>query len=190
MGISDRKSRQVAEREARILAAARTIAENEGWPAVTVRRLAADIEYSQPVLYSHFENRDAIVAAVAIEGFAELAVALGDAARGARLPEKALAKVAQAYLDFASDRPALYEAMFVLTTTLHFAAADTPAALRAAFDALVAVVAPFAQDVEAATETVWAALHGMAELDRSGRVRPQARAARLRFLVRMVTAAK
>ena len=39
---------------------------------MTIRRLADEIEYSQPVLYSHFENRDAIVAAVAVEGFLEL----------------------------------------------------------------------------------------------------------------------
>lgn len=35
---------------------------------VTTRRLAEFVEYSQPVLYSHFDGRDAIVRAVAIEG--------------------------------------------------------------------------------------------------------------------------
>jgi AcrR family transcriptional regulator len=49
-----------AEREYRIVSAARIIAEREGWDAVTIRRLASEIEYSQPVLYSHFEHRDAI----------------------------------------------------------------------------------------------------------------------------------
>jgi hypothetical protein len=33
-------------------------------------------EYSQPVQYSHFDSKDAIVHAVAIEGFAERAVQL------------------------------------------------------------------------------------------------------------------
>ena len=80
MGITERKGRERAEREHRIVAAARLIAEREGWDAVTIRRLADEIEYSQPVLYSHFENRDAIVAAVAVEGFKEITAALREAA--------------------------------------------------------------------------------------------------------------
>ena len=64
------------------------IAEREGWSAVTIRRLADEIEHSQPVLYSHFENRDAIVAAVALEGFREISVALRDAASGSLSQER------------------------------------------------------------------------------------------------------
>jgi AcrR family transcriptional regulator len=80
LGIAERKGRERADREHRIVAAARVIAEREGWDAVTIRRLADEIEYSQPVLYSHFENRDAIVAAVAVEGFQEFTVVLREAA--------------------------------------------------------------------------------------------------------------
>ena len=82
MSTADRRRRERAEREQRITAAARAIAEGEGWSAVTIRRLAGEIEYSQPVLYSHFENRDAIVTAVAITGFRELTSALGQVASG------------------------------------------------------------------------------------------------------------
>jgi len=39
----------------------------EGWESVTTRRLADRIEYSQPVLYSHFDGKVAIVTAVALE---------------------------------------------------------------------------------------------------------------------------
>ncbi|MFC4083524.1 TetR family transcriptional regulator, partial [Amycolatopsis samaneae] len=72
-----RRERDRAERERRIVAAARELAEAEGWDAVTTRRLAAKIEYSQPVLYSHFSGKGAIMAAAAVEGFAELAERLG-----------------------------------------------------------------------------------------------------------------
>ncbi|MGI5269502.1 hypothetical protein ACQEUU_10150 [Nonomuraea sp. CA-218870] len=40
---------------------------------MTTRRPAERVEYSQPVLYSHFDGKDAIVSAVAVDGFAELA---------------------------------------------------------------------------------------------------------------------
>ena len=184
MSIAERKGRQRTEREHRITATARAIAEAEGWPAVTIRRLADEIEYSQPVLYSHFENRDAIVAAVAVEGFRDLTMALQQAACGSTDRRDALGSVAMAYLAFARAHPALYEAMFTLPTGLRFADADTRPELEAAFAALASVVAPSRTDVEVATETFWAALHGLAELERSGRIRPGARAERVALVVR------
>ncbi|MEX3687391.1 TetR/AcrR family transcriptional regulator [Paraburkholderia sp. BR14263] len=190
MSIAERKGRQRAERESRIVAAARLIAERDGWDAVTVRRLAEEIEYSQPVLYSHFENRDAIVSAVALEGFQELTVALREAAHGAAGQENALERVAMAYLGFAVRCPALYEAMFTLPTDLRFADAETRPELRAGFEAIASVVAPFSADVENVSETFWAALHGLAELERSGRIRPGARVERIMLVVRAVIAAR
>lgn len=185
MAIADRKGRERAERERRIVAAARVVAEREGWDAVTVRRLAEEIEYSQPVLYSHFENRDAIVAAVAVEGFQEITVALREAASGST-GRNALKNIAVAYLNFALRHPALYAAMFVLPTDLRFAEAGTRPELRAAFEALAAGVTPFCADVDVAAETFWAALHGLAELERSGRIRQSARRERIARVVRAI----
>jgi AcrR family transcriptional regulator len=186
LGIAERKGRERAEREHRIVAAARVIAEREGWDAVTIRRLADEIEYSQPVLYSHFENRDAIVAAVAVEGFQEFTVVLREAANRSTGRRNALKNVAMAYLAFALSRPALYEAMFILPTDLRFAEAGTRPELRAAFEALAAVVTPFCVDVDDVTETFWAALHGLAELERSGRIRPSMRGERIALVVRAI----
>ncbi|TWB56576.1 TetR/AcrR family transcriptional regulator [Nitrospirillum viridazoti] len=183
MGIAERKGRERAEREQRITTAARLIAESEGWNAVTIRRLAEEIEYSQPVLYSHFENRDAIVAAIAIEGFGELATALRQAAHGSASRQGALESVAMAYLAFARAHPALYEAMFTMATGLRFAETDTRPELKDAFAALAEAVGPARADVEVATETFWAALHGLADLERSGRIRQGARAARVKLVV-------
>ena len=183
MGVAERKGRERAEREHRITAAARLIAAGEGWSAVTIRRLAEVIEYSQPVLYSHFENRDAIVAAVAVEGFRELAMALEQAARGSSDGRNAMQNVAMAYLAFASEHPALYEAMFTLPTGLRFAEADTRSELRDAFAAIKNVVKVSSIDVEMATETFWAALHGLAELERSGRIRHSFRDERVALVV-------
>jgi hypothetical protein len=66
---------------------------------------------------------------------------------------------------------------------LRFAQPETRSELRAAFSALATVVAPGSVDMEVATETFWAALHGLAELERSGRVRRSARNERIAFLV-------
>ncbi|WP_031512367.1 TetR/AcrR family transcriptional regulator [Streptomyces sp. NRRL F-5123] len=88
MTIQTRRERERAERERLIVTTARELAEAEGWDAVTTRRLAAEIEYSQPVLYSHFKGKGAIMAAVAEQGFAELAATLR-AARTGSPPEAA-----------------------------------------------------------------------------------------------------
>lgn len=184
MGVAERKLRERSERERRIIDAARAIAESEGWSAVTIRRLAVEIEYSQPVLYSHFENREAIVAAVAVEGFRGLALALRQAAQISSDRQHASSKVALAYLAFAGEHPALYEAMFTMPTGLRFADADTEAELKDAFTVLAEVVTPSTNDGNLTTETFWAALHGLAELERSGRIRPGARDERVALVVR------
>lgn len=186
MGITERKDRERAEREQRIVATARGIAAREGWAAVTIRRLAKEIEYSQPVLYSHFANRHAIVGAVAVEGFQEFTAALRAAARGSAGDRNALETVALAYLEFAMSRPALYEAMFILPTDLRFAESGTRPELRAAFEAMAAVIAPFCADAAIVTETFWAAMHGLAELERSGRIRPSMRGERITRVVQAI----
>ena len=173
MTIEERRERDRAARRHLIVTTSRRIAEAEGWDAVTTRRLSAEIEYSQPVLYKHFSNMEAIAHSVAVEGFRELAESLSNARRGAAEPEDALRRIAHAYIDFAIANPAVYDAMFTRATTLHFAASDTPPELSAAFAELRAVVAAVADtaDADTATETLWAALHGLATLGRSGRLR-------------------
>ncbi|MBP1849632.1 TetR/AcrR family transcriptional regulator [Rhizobium halophytocola] len=185
MGVNERKERERAERERRIIAAARKLAEDAGWASVTIRKLAQEIEYSQPVLYAHFENRDAIIGAVALEGFAELGPALRASVRRDAAPEQAIEDVATAYLDFAFERPALYEAMFILPSGLRFARSDTPQVLRDTFGAMMTVIARFHPDAEIVTEAFWATLHGLAELERHGRIRAAFRKERVERIVEM-----
>lgn len=172
MSIQSRRERERAERERLIVTAARELAEAEGWDAVTTRRLAEKVEYSQPVLYSHFAGKDAIMAAVAVEGFAELAEELRAARSAATGALDALAAVSTTYVAFADRRPALYDAMFSRTVDLPFATPDAPAALHAGFNELTEAIGPHAGDDDPAvlTETFWAALHGLATLTRGGRL--------------------
>ena len=116
-----RRERERAQREKLIITAARELAEAEGWQAVTTRRLAERIEYSQPVLYSHFKGMDAIMAAVAVEGFADLADELRAARTAAPDTHRALAAVSAVYTAFADRHPAVYDAMFGQTVDLPFA---------------------------------------------------------------------
>ena len=183
MPTHSRRERAREERRDLILRTARDLAESEGWEAVTTRRLADAVDYSQPVLYGHFKNMDAIADAVALEGAAELAEVLRDA-RSA----DGLSGLAHAYLDYAESHPAVYEALFVRPTTLRFGGPDSPQSLIAAFGEIQAGVAPYAgDDPETLTEVFWSALHGQATLNHRTRLRPTHRNPRIDLLVAAIT---
>src|SRR6202034_1995037 len=140
MAESDARARRTAERRQQILDAARAMAEADGWTAVTSRRLADAIGYTQPVLYGHFPGGKAeIMRTVALAGFAELAAAMQGAVRG-KTGRQAVAAVADVYLGFAATHPSLYEAMFELPIDARFAQDDAEAELRSGFNALRAAV--------------------------------------------------
>ena len=184
--IAERKLRDRQARRAQIIGAARRIAEQEGWPSVTVRRLSDEISYSQPVLYSHFESREDILAAAAIEGFQELGLALQKARKRVKQGNPVEA-FATAYLAFAASAPALYEAMFSLNLNVPFGAAATPPELRFAFSQLLELFPGQGSKSEVLSELFWASLHGIAELTRTSRFPLSRHKQRVKTLVQLFT---
>ena len=160
--IAERKLRDRQARRAQIISAARRIAELDGWSNVTVRRLSDEISYSQPVLYAHFGSREGILAAVAIEGFQEIGLALEKARKRKR--GNMVESVAAAYLEFAVSSPALYEVMFSLSLSVPFDDAATPPELHFAFSQLLELFQGQSSKPEVISELFWASLHGIAEL--------------------------
>src|ERR1700677_4924356 len=181
--IAERKLRDKQARRAQIISAARQIAELEGWSNVTVRRLSDEISYSQPVLYAHFGSREGILAAVAIEGFRELGLALEKARKRKR--GSTVESVAAAYLEFAASSPALYEVMFSLSLSVPFGEAATPPELRFAFFQFLELFPGESSKAEVLSELFWASLHGVAELSRTRRFPPSRQKERVRTLVEL-----
>jgi AcrR family transcriptional regulator len=164
-------------RRDRILRATRELAESEGWDAVTMRRLAGELGGTQPVLYTAFASRQALIDAVVLAGFDDLADALE------ATDTSSLARM-RAYLDFAAAHPRIYEAMFSLPSGLPFASNDNPHQLGRAFSGIRAAF-PDADGTRA--EIAWSALHGLATLQAAGRLRPSESQARLELTHRMLT---
>ncbi|HET6636947.1 MAG TPA: TetR/AcrR family transcriptional regulator [Streptomyces sp.] len=186
MSVQERKARERADRERLIVATARELAEEQGWDAVTTRRLAERIEYSQPVLYSHFRGKREIIGAVALQGARDMAVAVRAATAAADGPRARVYALARAYLDFAAGNPAVYDALFQLDGGLAYAREDTPEPLKDAFAALLESLGEVAGDgVDPGlfAEVFWASLHGVATLTRSGRLPPGDTEARVKLLV-------
>ena len=182
--IAERKLRNKQARRAQIISAARRIAELEGWSNVTVRRLSDEISYSQPVLYAHFGSREGILAAVAIEGFQEIGMAL-EKARKRVTRGNMVESVAAAYLEFAVSSPALYEVMLSLGLNVPFDDPATHPELRFAFSQLLELFQGQSSKPEVISELFWASLHGIAELTRTRRFPRSRQKERVRALVEL-----
>jgi AcrR family transcriptional regulator len=189
VSVQDRRERERTARHRLIVETARALAEAEGWDAVTTRRLSAEIEYSQPVLYKHFTGLEQIADAVALDGYTELAADIAAATAAGGATETVLTRIAWAYLGFAHDNPAVYDAMFTRASALRFAQEDTPAPLIAAFAALREAVGHVAggRNADALAEVFWAALHGLATLGATGRLPPERMSERVGLLVEQLT---
>lgn len=93
------------------LRAARELLEEDGSAALSMRAVARRAGVSPTAPYRHFPEREALVSAVAAEGYRELAEHLAAAHPSPATPDE-LAMVAVAYVRFALDHPALFRAMF------------------------------------------------------------------------------
>lgn len=126
-------------------------------------------------VYRHFENRAELIAAVAEEAFAAWKEQID--ALAIEHPLAWLRAAGQAYIAFAFDQPARFDACFVLRTKVErrypedFAAGKSPAVsmARIRVEEAQALGLVGGGDSLEATMLFWAQLHGLAMLHRSGR---------------------
>lgn len=114
MGIAERKIRQKEEFRTSILEAAWLQVLADGWQSLSIRKIADAIEYSIPVIYNHFENKEAILLEFTKEGFQKLADALQSVKDQHTDPSAQLEAIAYAYWDFAFEHKEYYQLMFGL----------------------------------------------------------------------------
>jgi AcrR family transcriptional regulator len=107
MGTMERRARDKAALRERILDAARAIALSDGFAGLTMRKLAAAIEYAPGTIYLHFDGRDAIARELCLEGYRALLAALEPAAVIAD-PRQRLAALARAFVGFGLEQREMY----------------------------------------------------------------------------------
>ncbi len=153
-----------------LLAAARALISERGPAGFTLAEAAKRVGVTGAAPYRHFADRDALMAALAQEGFEHFNENLAKAWDGGRPdPVTALRRRGAAYLAFARDEPGLYKAMFGDAGFLRGPAANAPA--KKAFDELLRTtveVLRFFHAPEAGAEKlavqIWATSHGVADL--------------------------
>ena len=114
MGIVERKERQKKEVRDSILISAWQLVNEEGWQNLSIRKIADAIEYSVPVVYDHFENKEAILTVFNRQGFQLLGDKLKEEKEKHTEPKRQLEAIAYAYWDFAFEQKAFYQLMFGL----------------------------------------------------------------------------
>jgi len=114
MGITERRLREKEKLRLAILETAWQMVKDEGWQSLSIRRIADAIEYSVPVIYDHFENKEAILFEFAKEGFRILVKKIEEAKAKKEDPSEQLKLIAYAHWDFAFKYKEHYQLMYGL----------------------------------------------------------------------------
>jgi len=174
LGIKERRQRQ--ELRGGILAAAREIASAEGWRSVTIRKIAAIIEYSPPVIYEYFDSKGEILLELVRQGYAEQLEAVERAKEAASGPEEALLGVGRAWLDFALSSPDLYQVMYGLggvsfpVTELQKEGEKIAEAIGDVIEEVLKENGKEVEDVWDKVTLLWGTAHGLVSLAMAGRI--------------------
>jgi AcrR family transcriptional regulator len=156
----------------------------EGLEGLSLRRLAELSGVSRAAPYHHFKDKQALLAAVAEQGFQQLEqLLLAVVSDEQTALEQRLQQAVRGYLQFAQTQPALYQLMFGATLWATSAGADEANSIaqfqRMAKDCFRHYVGLFEQLQEQHPHTrrihalrsaqlLWASLHGLTTLTRDG----------------------
>ncbi len=171
--VRTRKPRgQGASRRGEILDAAKHLFAEQGVDHVTMRRIGAAVGVSPTALYMHFSDKDALLAAIAQDTFAELVDRLEQSRIETVDPLKRFRAGLRAYIDFGIARPDEYRLTFM--TRLFRRAEIKTCALELA-DRSFHILQDGVRELMAAgvfrdgnatliSEAIWATLHGVTAL--------------------------
>ena len=171
MGIAERKLRQKEEVYASILSAAWQLVVTEGWQALSIRKVADAIEYSAPVIYDHFENKEAILLEFTKKGFHLLNEKIINAGNDLNEPEQQIEAMAYAYWDFAFCNKEYYQLMY----GLGLPGCETVNQINELKNFTQLVMAPIAKLIDKSSNkkidaflklyTFWSMLHGLISIN-------------------------
>ncbi len=176
MGTAERRERERVELKGRILDAARELFVEQGYDAVTMRKIADRIEYSPTAIYFHFRDKQALLRELCDADFATLAQGFQKIAC-IDDPIERLRQIGRSYVDFALEYPNHYRLMFMTPQPAGMRAEDSRlrrgnpeedayAFLRATVaDAIAGKrLRPELSDPDLVSQLVWAGTHGAVSL--------------------------
>jgi AcrR family transcriptional regulator len=108
----DRILRLKEETRCNILIASLQIVKEEGWQALSMRKIADKIEYTAPIIYEYYANKEAILKELTKKGYYLLCQKISEAKQQHEQPEHQLEAMWIAYWNFAFDETELYQIMY------------------------------------------------------------------------------
>ncbi len=104
--------REKGDIRARILATAWQMVKDDGWASLSIRKIAEAVHYSVPVIYDHFENKEAIMFEFARQGFQLLSKNIEKSIEKTLDPADQIRAIATAYWKFAAKHKEYYQLMY------------------------------------------------------------------------------
>jgi AcrR family transcriptional regulator len=175
MGIAERRIRQKGEVKSSILEAAWKLVQEEGWQALSIRKIAEAIEYSVPVIYDHFTNKEAILLEFTKRGFQLLNEDLERAQGRFTNPQQQIEAIAYAYWKFAFTNKEYYQLMYGLgmpscETVKQISELNTFTELiLTPIRSLIAKSTNTDSDPYLKLHTLWSTLHGLISINMMGK---------------------
>jgi AcrR family transcriptional regulator len=174
MGVKERRARQKKFLRQEILDAASDLFVRNGYENVSMRRIAGKIEYSPTTIYIYFKDKAELLEQVCKETFARLVQRLSKIMEQPGDPVEQLKRGLLAYIEFGLQNPHHYRATFMMPIPEGFDKAkyhdkDSPGTLAFSFlirgvtECIKAGKMP-ATNVELASQTLWAGVHGITSL--------------------------
>ncbi|MGV8091330.1 MAG: TetR/AcrR family transcriptional regulator [Mangrovibacterium sp.] len=114
MGHIERRQKEKENVRNSILQAALDIAMSDGWNSVTIRKIADAIEYTPPIIYEYFKNKEDLLNELALMGHRMLRKGFDVAREKESDPRKILILFSLSHWDFAFEHKELYQLMFSL----------------------------------------------------------------------------
>ena len=174
MGVKERKARQKKYLRQEILDAASELFVKEGYENVSMRRIAAKIEYSPTTIYLYFRDKAELLEQVCVETFSRLSHVLSRIQEQPGDPVQRLRRGLVAYVKFGMENPHHYRATFMMKIPAgcddeKYRQPDAPG--MQAFDFLRRCVVDCLKagefkdvDPEVVSQTFWAGIHGITSL--------------------------
>lgn len=148
-----------------ILDEARRVLEEQGYGALSTRRIAAAVGCTATSIYLYFKSKDALVYALIDEGFGALNDRVAEAVAHDGTPMERLRAGARAYVEFGLERPAYYEIMFMLRAEqMERYPVEAYRRARRSLESFARVTSLEEAEARRRGTIVWTTLHGLVSL--------------------------
>lgn len=160
--------------KSKILRATRTLIDEEGLEAVTLRAVGIEGGLSRGAAYRHFTNKNDLLAAIALEDFEMLTKSFALLEDSQLSPEEFLSEALQKYYTFGVSNRVHYQLMFTTPwSEEEYPVLHEKAKLAFEFFNRIIIKLPFANEIPAdnaasRTAIMFAFIHGLVELHLAG----------------------